>query len=247
MNLKRSCILTYHSLDASGSVISIQPEVFRAQMACLAEVRVPVVPLHAVRDIPGSIAITFDDGFRNFFRHALPALQQYRFPATVFVVSEHCGGRNDWPTQPRNTGLPALELMRWSEVEETSRAGIDIGCHTATHPHLGQLAASEIDKELTTSRAAIQERIGRPVRTFAYPYGESTPTVREAVRGHFEWACGARLAYLSPASDPSNLPRIDMYYLQKRFWFQEPRSFRTSSYLQGRALMRGMRQLVAGQ
>jgi peptidoglycan/xylan/chitin deacetylase (PgdA/CDA1 family) len=204
------------------------------------------VPLHEVRNTPGGIAITFDDGFRSFYRYALPVLQQYRFPATVFVVSGYCGGRNDWPTQPRDSGIPLLELMNWSELEEASRTGVDIGCHTATHPHLGQLAAAEIDSEISASRAAIEERIGRPVHSFAYPYGESSSTAREAVRRHFPWACGTRLAYLSPASDPANLPRIDMYYLQKRLWFEELRSFRTSAYLEGRALLRGLRQMLAG-
>jgi peptidoglycan/xylan/chitin deacetylase (PgdA/CDA1 family) len=245
MKHARSCILTYHSLDPSGSVISMAPYVFREQMAFLAQTGAPVVPLHAVRDTPGAVALTFDDGFRNFYEHAFPVLQRYGFPATVFVVSGYCSGRNDWPTQPRHTGVPLLELMHWSAVEEVSRAGIDIGSHTATHPHLGLLSPQDVQNELSASRAAIEDRIGKPVRTFAYPYGESTAAVRAAVRRHFEWACGTRLAYLSPASDPLNLPRIDVYYLQKRLWFQGLHSLRGNVYLCARGLLRGMRQMLA--
>ena len=237
----RSCILTYHSLDPSGSVISISPPVFREQMAMLAESGVPVVPLHSVRDTPGAVALTFDDGFRNFYEHAFPVLQRHGFPSTVFVVSGYCGGRNDWPTQPRNTGIPMIELMLWSEVAEVSRAGVEIGSHAVTHPRLGLLSPGDVEDELFASRAAIEDRIGSPVRSFAYPYGESTPPVRTAVRRHFQWACGTELRYLSPASDLLDLPRIDVYYLQKRFWFQGLHSLRGNAYLAARRLLRSVR------
>ena len=45
MTRGRSCILTYHSLDSSGSVISIRPEIFREQMESLAETGARVAPL----------------------------------------------------------------------------------------------------------------------------------------------------------------------------------------------------------
>ena len=174
-----------------------------------------------------------------------PFLQRFRFPATVFVVSGYCGGQNNWPSQPKNNGIPAAELLRWSEVEELARAGIEIGAHTVTHPRMSLLSPKETEEELLRSRAAIEDRIGRPVRSFAYPYGESTPAVRAAVGRHFDRACGTRLAYLSSASDPVDLPRIDMYYLQNRFWFQGLRSVRGSAYLGARGLVRGLRQALA--
>jgi peptidoglycan/xylan/chitin deacetylase (PgdA/CDA1 family) len=241
---RRSCILTYHSIDPSGSVISIAPHLFRQQMAFLAEAGTPVVPLHAIRDTPGAVALTFDDGFRNFYEHAFPVLQRYGFPATVFVVSAYCGGRNDWPTQPRHNGVPLLGLMPWNQVAEVARGGIEVGSHTVTHPRMDRLSAAEIDAELDSSRAAIEDRIGRPVRSFAYPYGQSTAAVRAAVQSHFQWACGTELAYLSPASDLLNLPRIDVYYLQRRLGFQGLYSIHGSIYLAVRGLLRGLRQTI---
>jgi hypothetical protein len=97
-------------------------------------------------------------------------------------------------------------------------------------------------EELSACRAAIEDRTGRRVRTFAYPYGESTPEVRAAVRRQFDSACGTRLAYLSAQSDAADLPRIDMYYLQKRFWFEGLRGGRGRAYLGARGLLRGLRQ-----
>src|ERR1700722_15438811 len=102
----RSTILTYHSLDDSGSVISTHPEIFRRQMDFLAASGVPVVPLAETLERAGSGAKTFDDGFRNLLDHAVPVLEQYHFPATIFVVGNYCGGHNDWPSQPKDAVPP---------------------------------------------------------------------------------------------------------------------------------------------
>jgi len=246
MKPARPFILTYHSLDTSGSVVSLSPDMFRCQMEWLARSRRLVVPLQQIRETPGGVALTFDDGFRNFFQHAFPVLQRYGFPATVFVISGYCGGRNNWPTQPRNAGIPMLELMRWSEVEQVARAGIRIGCHTATHPSLTLLAESEIECELATSRAAIEDRVGRAVDMFAYPYGDNPPRVRDAVGRHFHLACGTRLAAVSPAADLLDLPRLDIYYFQNQFWFEGLGKPYGAGYVAARALLRGMRRRFMG-
>src|SRR5205823_8602266 len=69
-----SAILMYHSLDSSGHRFSTDPDAFRAQIEALSEARVPIVPLDAIQTTPGAVALTFDDGYRNFVEHALPLL-----------------------------------------------------------------------------------------------------------------------------------------------------------------------------
>src|SRR5580693_5435107 len=145
MTSGRSAILTYHSLDDSGSVISIPPALFRGQMEFLAESGIPVVPLDQVMQRPGSVAITFDDGFRNFADEALPVLERHRFPATVFVVSRYCGGMNNWPSQSA-AKVPCLPLLSWAQLRDFPDL-IAVGAHTATHPDLTRLADSECARE----------------------------------------------------------------------------------------------------
>lgn len=245
MTPRRSCILTYHSLDTSGSVISIAPGVFQEQMACLAETGVPVVSLERVRETPGSVALTFDDGFRNFFHCAFPVLQRYGFPATVFAVSNFCGGRNDWPSQPRNTGIPMLELMGWNELRQVADAGITVGCHTATHPRLSLLSDAQLEDELLSSRTAIEDRIGTVADTFAYPYGDFDPRVRQAVSRHFRLACGTKLGFLTASSEPWDLQRLDIYYLRERFWFRGLGKAYGLAYLTARGLVRSLRHRLS--
>lgn len=234
-----SAILTYHSLDDSGSVISIPPALFRLHMECLARARVPVVPLDRAQPAPGSIALTFDDGFRNFAEHALPVLQQYNFPATLFIVSEYCGKKNDWP-EPPGARVPSLPLLSWEELQALPQS-ISIGAHTATHRNLGRAPEQECSRELLQGREQAEQRLGRPVRWLAYPYGASTPAVRRRAAEHFDLAVGTTLRFLSAESDRMDLPRIDAYYLRGRL--RPDRLFSTSgsAYIALRRALRALR------
>ena len=111
MNGGRSAILTYHSLDDSGSVISTPPSRFQRQMEFLAASGIPVAPLDQVLACPGSVAITFDDGFRNLLDHAVP------FPLAVARPARHPSrgvypcGRAD-PLRGISVGLYVVFLHR---------------------------------------------------------------------------------------------------------------------------------------
>jgi peptidoglycan/xylan/chitin deacetylase (PgdA/CDA1 family) len=214
MTRRRSAILTYHSLDDSGSVISMPPDRFRRQMEFLASGPIPVVPLDQALLRPNCVAITFDDGFRNFLDHAAPVLDRLRLPATVFVVSGYCGGKNNWPSQP--SGVPRLPLMDWQDLASLP-ARISIGAHTETHPHLTELTGAECERELGGCRNRIEQHIGKRVRCLAYPYGSRSPGVMAAAARHFDLAVSTSLRFLSPQSRPMDLPRIDAYYLRGRF------------------------------
>jgi peptidoglycan/xylan/chitin deacetylase (PgdA/CDA1 family) len=247
MNSGRSCILTYHSVDTSGSVISVSPGMFREQMNWLAGTGTRVVPLSEIQESPAAVALTFDDGFQNFFEHALPVLDEHRFPATVFVVSSYSGAINTWPSQPVRPPVPQLPLMSWSELEQAAQAGIRIGSHSATHPFLTRLAEPEVEEELRLSRTMIEDRTGRSVTDFAYPYGDSSIPVRQAVARHFQLACGTKLAFVSSDSDSMELPRLDVFYLQRQFWFQGLQTEYGAAYLAARRSMRSLRRWAGPQ
>jgi len=210
----RSAILTYHSLDDSGSVISTPPERFRRQMEFLASSSVPVVPLDEALRRPNCVAITFDDGFRNLLDHAVPLLDRLRLPATIFVVSGYCGGSNNWPSQP--FGVPRLPLMDWRDLASLP-PWISIGAHTDTHPYLTALPEAECERELRVCRNQIEQHLGGRTRWLAYPYGSRSASVMTAAGRYFDLAVGTSLQFLSSRSCAFDLPRIDAYYLRGRF------------------------------
>ena len=233
----RRAILTYHSLDESGSVISVRPERFVRQMEALAASGLKVIALPQLRSTPPPcLALTFDDGFENFAEQGVPVLARYGFPATVFLVTSHCGARNDWPSQ--RPGIPVLPLMDWPRIRELSRAGVDFGAHTATHPDLTRLAEARARDEILSSRRRIEDAAGCAVACFAYPYGAVSEPVRAIVAEHFQVGCSARLGYVTPASRPEALERLDAYYLSRPSMFGSLMGPATRGYLGLRALLR---------
>ena len=71
----------------------------------------------------------------------------------------------------------------WDEIRELNLAGIEFGSHTINHPRLVQLMWPAIETELRDSRTTIEQALGAPIRTFAYPY--AFPQAEDSFVLHF--------------------------------------------------------------
>jgi peptidoglycan/xylan/chitin deacetylase (PgdA/CDA1 family) len=228
-------ILTYHSLDESGSVISVSPAAFREHMRILRDRCFSGIPLGRLLEAwsggaalpPRPVVLTFDDAFRNFDETARAALEAAGFSATVFAVAGRCGATNDWPGQLAR--VPRLPLLGATELRELAAAGFEIGSHGLTHSALDGLSASEAEREVVGSKRELEDMLGRPVQVLAYPYGRSNAAVRGLAAAHYLAACGVEMGAARTAHDRHALPRIDVYYLRR------PALFRTVGTSLGRA------------
>jgi peptidoglycan/xylan/chitin deacetylase (PgdA/CDA1 family) len=108
------------------------------------------------------VVITFDDGYRDFYRHAFPVLKQYSFSATVFLPTAYIR-ENSVPFKGKG-------CLTWAEVRELNKHGILFGSHTVTHPQLRELSVLAINDEIVNSKKTIEEKLGCAVDSFAYPY-----------------------------------------------------------------------------
>lgn len=211
-------ILTWHSIDRSGSPISVTPEQWRCQLAWLAASQVPVLTIPALLADPDggpAVALTFDDAFANFATEALPLLEAHGFPATVFVVSGHAGGDNRWSGRS-SAIVPRLPLLDWDALARLPERQVTIGAHTRTHPHLDQVAdPTRIEDELLGCAHDLEARLGERPSIIAYPYGGLSPAVVRVARQHYQWGCTTDLRPLHAVEDPVLLPRVDVYYLRE--------------------------------
>jgi peptidoglycan/xylan/chitin deacetylase (PgdA/CDA1 family) len=175
-------ILVYHSIaphhagqSTDQRELDVDPAVFHAQMAYLAQAKHPVVSLSSLVDAiegrvtlpPRSVVITFDDGWQSQYEDAFHVLQQYHFTATFFVYT---GAIDNGPA-----------FMTWNELRDMQTAGMTIGAHSRTHPELTKKGVS-LESEIEGSRQDIQRNLGTVPLLFAYPYGDWDDRVASAVR-----------------------------------------------------------------
>lgn len=242
-------VLTYHSIDASGSVISTDAATFRGQMKFLKSAGFNVISLgdltkhfRARKKLPTkTIVLTFDDGFQNFYTTAFPVLADYNFTATVFLVAAHCEKYNDW-----DGDLPTIErsrLMSWNEIKELHNYGIEFGAHSLTHPDLTRIPLEQVKRELSESKMVIEDRLGGAVEMFAYPYGKFNISVKRLTAENYAAACSTNLGKVQKESDFYSLERVDTYYLKNERIFKSLESFSFDRYLQIRQAMRNLKRL----
>ncbi|WP_433327042.1 polysaccharide deacetylase family protein [Spirillospora sp. CA-294931] len=201
-------VLMYHSVrerpprETAG--LAVSPGAFADQMALLHERGFTPVPFSALRaDVPKPIVITFDDGYADFHSEALPVLERFGFTATVFVTT---GWLADAGREA--AGRPLDAMLTWGQVREAAAHGIEIGGHSHGHPQLDQLRDRALTDELVRSRGLLEDRLGAPATTMAYPFGYSSARVRRAVRdAGYESAC-AVANRLAPGGDPLAVPRL---------------------------------------
>jgi peptidoglycan/xylan/chitin deacetylase (PgdA/CDA1 family) len=156
-----------------------------------------------------TVVITFDDGYRNFYEQAFPALERFGFTATMFLPTASIGD------QPQV--FNRRECMTWAEVREMQQRGISFGSHTVTHPQLHGLSRERIREEILQSRQTIEEKTGCPVDTFAYPYAfpQTDEPFRKMLRDILEengvrhGVC-TQIGRADVASDPLFLERLPM-------------------------------------
>ncbi|MGZ5438009.1 MAG: polysaccharide deacetylase family protein [Pyrinomonadaceae bacterium] len=175
-------ILVYHTINKTDGPTAcaetISPERFEDQLRWLSRRR-RVVSLEEtlIRSPKDSVvAITFDDGYRDNLTIALPLLEKYSLPMTLFVVA----GFVD------SDGYLSEEELR----EMARHPLVTIGSHGLSHPNFTLLATDEARLELKESKQRLQEIIGRKVDLLAWPYGECNPEL-ERLSG----ACGYRASW----------------------------------------------------
>jgi len=205
-------VLTFHSIDDSGSVLSFPARAFAMLLSCLRESGVPVLPFSRLREARTGVTITFDDGMRSVAENALPVLRDLALPSHLFLTTSTVGRNNRWASQP--AAIEAMSMMDWPSIEACASAGMTVECHTATHPDLRRLPAAAVADECTEADELIERRLGRRPTMFAYPYGHVSELARAVVADRYVAAFTAELGYLSGRSDTYRLPRIDAYYLR---------------------------------
>jgi len=117
------------------------------------------------------VSVTFDDGWASQYDNALPVLEKYGVPATMYVL-------------PGSINTP--DYMSQAQIQAFASRGDEIASHTVTHPDLTKLSAAQLENELAQSKATLQQMFGPSAALdFASPYGAYNATTTAAVQKHY--------------------------------------------------------------
>ena len=166
----RSTILMYHSINNNGKDggkpdITVSTKRFKKQMAYLNR-HASVVSLDSIVDGIGKrpklskdqVAITFDDGYKDNYIHAYGVLRKYKFPATIFLISQEVN-KND-------------EMLNSDNIKRMEKDFINYGSHSVSHKILSEVDGETATKEIALSKKTLENIINREVKYFAYPKGK---------------------------------------------------------------------------
>jgi peptidoglycan/xylan/chitin deacetylase (PgdA/CDA1 family) len=232
-------ILFYHRVaDEHPNAWTISTKKFAAQIRWLRQ-RFDIVSLSEAqaRIASGSnrwptACITFDDGYGDNYRSAIPLLINQKIPFTYFVATDHVFNNRPFPHDVA-AGRP-LPVNTIDQIRKMAAAGVEIGAHTRTHANLGApLTHEQLTNEIVGSKHDLEEAIGSKVNYFAFPYGlhenMSAAGFRIAVDAGFAGVCSAYGGYNFPGDDAFHLRRIhaDPEFIRFANWLTiDPRKLR---------------------
>lgn len=181
---KKPRVLMYHMVrehidGAKFNKLRVKPDAFEEQISWLKSEGFHFVTMQELQENWGkhpekTVAITFDDGYLDNLENAFPILEKYQAKATIYVVVDRHD--RDWSTYKKahhNSGELAREpKLNDDQVRQLANSGlVEIGSHTLTHANLSKLDDDQCLNELVQSKLQLESMTGKPVSSFAYPFG----------------------------------------------------------------------------
>lgn len=206
-------ILMYHYVrvvadpkDQVGINLSIKPAIFDAQMQYLADNGYTTLTMQEVYEILNGqktlpakpIALTFDDGYRDFYTNAWPILQKHGFKATNYVVTDFIGQEN---------------YLTWPMLQELDATGrIEIGAHSRSHSDLRAISGERRWDEIIGSKSILEQGLGHPIGAFCYPAGfHNAAVIADVKRANFLTATTVEPGTKQNLQFAHALPRIRVH------------------------------------
>jgi peptidoglycan/xylan/chitin deacetylase (PgdA/CDA1 family) len=211
-------ILTYHQIaeappkGAPYRSLYVSPAAFARQMRMLNLLGYKGLSMSALLpylrgEKKGKVfGITFDDGYTNNLRNALPVLMGLGFSSTCYAVSRLVGQTNLWDLE---VGIAQTGLMSAEQMRQWLVGGQEIGAHTQTHARLDQLSAEQSQVEIQGSKTDLESLLGVAVKHFCYPYGgHGAMQVSQVQVAGFQTATTTERGRATPTSQMFELPRV---------------------------------------
>ncbi len=189
----------------------ISPQLLSFELSLVRRMGFRFVTLKQAMENPSgkNAVITFDDGYADNLTNALPVLEKFSAPATVFVITGDVGGKNVvW--SEAGDDLPA-DLMDWDALAQLQRKGWEIGSHAHAHIHLARYGEAAQADSIRRSIFEIEKNLGAKPVSFAYPYGSYNEITKQIVN-----RLGLKYAVtIKPAERDEKFEAMDLLELKR--------------------------------
>lgn len=205
-------VLTYHQINDDAKWWSVSTADFERQLVYLRENGYTAISVGELaaglagrRQLPPRpVVITFDDGYADNYQAAFPILTRQGMKGTFFVVTGRMGQAG---------------YMRWDQVNEMSRSGMEIGSHTVHHYTLNEISLKELERELLASRLMLENNVPLAAPIFANPFGETAPAVVELLtRTGYQAACSSVVGINRPGENLYMIKRMSVLRPKFGLW-----------------------------
>ena len=230
-------VLLYHRIaDDEANLWTTSNRTFARQLDWLSS-QVELVSLEEAQrriregNTRPSASVTFDDGYAENCQQAIPLLARKRIPCTYFVTLENVLQGKPFAHDVAQGNQFAPNTL--DQLRQMISAGIEIGAHTCSHPDLGRVTDEKrLEHEILEAGQRLGDLLNRPVRYFAFPFGQranlSSRAFELAREAGYQAACSAYGGYNFPGDDPFHLQRIpvdDEMTRLKNWVTVDPRKF----------------------
>lgn len=227
-------VLIYHHINPHfGDTVTVTPEVFAAQMTLLARSGFTTLSLDDLmgalcsdQEVGGkAVVLTFDDGWLDNYRFAIPVLKELNFHASFFVITGRVdasskGGVDLLSDIPLHEGAKAYiqsgesgrVVLDWDLIRSIEDDGLfRFYSHTVSHRRCAGLSSAELRKELVESKLRIESELGRACPYLCWPYGSYTyDAIVAAQESGYTGLFTTDNGFCDSSSDPLRIKRIEV-------------------------------------
>jgi peptidoglycan/xylan/chitin deacetylase (PgdA/CDA1 family)/folate-dependent phosphoribosylglycinamide formyltransferase PurN len=219
----RAAIYLHHRVNEySKDVLTVDVETFTSQLLAIRKhyrFTSTAVLVDSVRNgsplIPTTVAIHFDDCYRDVLTNGAPILRALGIPACAFVNSGYVDTERTFPHDVMDSPFPH-PLFRSCDLQEWVNLGFEIGAHTVNHVDLGTCPDELARVEIGECGKALESIIGKPVQFFSFPFGREdniTASAKQSVENAgYSALFSAHGGFVEIGTDPYDIPRMGASY-----------------------------------
>ncbi|MNK01226.1 Polysaccharide deacetylase [compost metagenome] len=155
------------------------------------------------------LVLTFDDGYIDNLKNAGPLLQKYGHKAVIYLLADNDVRYNYWDA---DSGDSRSDIMSPEQKQELLNYTFEVGSHGLRHDKITEMSDERAWQELTESKSKLEQQFKRPVVSYAFTYGITSPKhAQMAQKAGYDFAVNTDTGGLHFEENPFSIFRANIF------------------------------------